>query len=621
MLLLCVTTLSACGGGGTSSSSSEGTTDLTTAWEKIDAATASDGVWTLDQTKQAFSLLIAPLPGVTVPMGADSTKAAAAGHDTGALGASLAIRTILAHWDELTAAEQVIVGQALGASSDDVGLSLSRQLKLEISQAALSPEELKALVLAHLNDQIALLETKLGMSLGLTIELRIAQFVDSDVRASTVAITSGEAASGANFVREANPGAAAVCRFTVAPKTVDGDIASLNSTLAHEAFHCFQAKIQGLKLHRDPTKFAMWVQESSANWAADQVVGIADVSIGFWKKWYQQPNVSVFNRKYSAHGLFAEVNYLGNPVWPIMPNILNATSGTQALGYLINPVSTVLKRSWATSLTRDSGRGSEWNLTGTGVPPLAVTSQTPSLADSEIEIIDVKQYAADVYELGAPADILILDINGLVRLGDAAGLDSYGSDVPNATLCTVSKCTCPDGSPLPFKVTKVMPPLKLGFTGWSQGTTGFIEGFTLKRFCTDYSPEKGASKRFCKIVAPIITIAPKIIANEKGHPTEFQSAWTDHVAVVRAANEVAPTAIAKEWARILELYDKYTTPLYAATDWDPAGIIIFDANNPQRFIDGHTLWDNYTPNLNQYLTDLQAGSAYLKSACGLTWAP
>ncbi len=623
VIALAVGAIASCDGGSsnTGDAGAESGTpgDLTTAWEKIVAATPKDGVWTLEQTKQAFSLTVAQLPNVTVPTGADPAKAEAAGHDSGALAACHAIRLMHAYWNELTFEEQAITAQALAEDTStngslqpkDAPIKFGSGLAPRDEPAKLTPEQLEARrkeVLQKFNEEVALISAKLGIALSPTIALTVAEFVGKPgVRAHTIPLTANEAKMAKPLI-EADPGPVATCRVKIAPRIIASD-GGLRHTLAHEAFHCFQAQVMGLKAWRNKA-FLAWSAEGTANWVAYEVVGrVPDLDV-YWIGWFTEPNHDLFARAYTAQGFFSEVNYLGNPVWPLMSTFLTAKTNSDSFKIMIDPVNAVLKRSWAASMTREKARGSEWTTAGSGVPDeieaLKVT-RTIDEGGSAVFVIDPR--GADVFEIAGSAEILALNLEGGgIRLADSAGLDTYAPEIGAAVLCAVDDCRCPDGTPLPIDVVKVKPVLTLAFTGWDTGSGGEIKGYSRKTFCSNYDP----TKNFCKVVAPMAQTSADLITYAKGHPTEFQATWTKHVKLVKDGNKVAPKEIATSWGRIVQLYDTYTTPFYAAMAWD-ASNQLDPLNRP--------VVEQYTSDSKPYRGDLQAGGAYLQSKCGIAMTP
>src|SRR5262249_39034951 len=154
---------------------------------------------------------------------------------------------------------------------------------------------------------------------------------------------------------------------------LDLDETSRMFIVVHEVFHCFQAQLTGLKQHRDK-RIPRWILESSADWAAADIVGVTKVQELHWRLWFEAPQYALDTpfREYSAGGLFAEAAYLGTPVWRDLPGILHSTTTQDVLRWLTTLVSDRFRRSWAASLLREPTRGREWDVTGNGVPPFRV---------------------------------------------------------------------------------------------------------------------------------------------------------------------------------------------------------------------------------------------------------
>ncbi len=72
-----------------------------TQWDAVEAHIGADGQLDLAGTRLAFSLLFRPLPGVTLPTGAETSDLRSNG--------SMVARAVLQHWDELSVADRRIM--------------------------------------------------------------------------------------------------------------------------------------------------------------------------------------------------------------------------------------------------------------------------------------------------------------------------------------------------------------------------------------------------------------------------------------------------------------------------------------------------------------------------------
>jgi hypothetical protein len=452
-----------------------------TAWEKILATTPQDGSWTVDQARAAFALLVAPLPGVTPPAGGGEASPAAEQHDAGALGGCAAINGMLGHWAELTEDERRRVFDAISG-----GTPLALSFGGPIARA--SGDSVLQLVTPLLRDARDAIARRLGVDFQQAFKVSVQPLGVADdgspVRAKVVpqSAEEGDADSFGTFHMDPDPGPVAWCSMVVSPTFVDLNEASRAFVITHEVFHCFQAQVTGLKQHRQAPALIL---ESSADWAAADIVGVADVSESHWRQWFETPYGSIVDPRtpYRAVGLFAEVAYLGEPVWRRMDGFLHTTAIDAAIRWLAIPVEVRLRRSWASSTVREPARGREWDVAGMGVPAFRTTPTEVELSEGRSLQLNVLPWAAEVFRVNLPSPVIQLSMHGEVRIADAKGLDRYDEYVRTSLLCTKPPCECPDGTPLPVSVVKVQNPVLLALTGWETGAGGLIAAPSLGSLC------------------------------------------------------------------------------------------------------------------------------------------
>jgi hypothetical protein len=98
--------------------------------------------------------------------------------------------------------------------------------------------------------------------------------------------------------------------------------------------------------------------------------------------------------------------------------------------------------------------------------------------------VAVTPYSGAVFALNVSADVLLVSIEGHVRLSDGQ-IDTTGP-FTSVMFCTKSGgCpkTCPDGSPLPQALTPLGQASVLAIDGAANGAAGDLQGTTLEALC------------------------------------------------------------------------------------------------------------------------------------------
>lgn len=583
---------------------SDGAAGEPTAWETLLARIESGEEVTLETARQAFSLLIAPLPGVELPPGAVAGSAAAFGRDSGEVGGCAAVRWITAYREQLTPEQMQAVDAALAVPTVPLARAHATftAVPAEVLDDAADLTRFRQLVA----DAAAAIGAKLGRPLTLPIEV---VFKDP-AKPGAAAALQPESAPG-------DPTKAASCVMFVPARTrTNPDATSVRGVITHEVFHCFQAQIAGLTRYSNLAA-PMWLDEGGPNWVSADLVGFYPGIDTSWVAWFEQPTIPLATRAYSGLGIFAEAQWLGADVYALFPTLMAASTHPAAFGVLTGGIAAPLSRSWASSLYRVSSRSREWDVMGNGVPPYQVTPTFVSLPEGGIELVDVKAYAAEAYRVPAAAPNVLINVaGGTVRIGDAIGRDIAA---PAGTLlCTASPCQCPDGSPPPGITLDVLPPLDVAITGWTTGATGSLEGLSIEDRCKrDPNDPTG----FCRSLQPLLTLGPVLAdAILNGSPADLRAAWGPWKDTLVNAGPV-PATIAAAWGGVVNLYGTIATAYYEAIDYDVVDALVCDeGESAEECASEITRSEIYADEVVQHTAALLDADAYTRSVCNVSLA-
>jgi hypothetical protein len=579
------------------------------AWETLLARLETTGEVSLETALQAFSLLIAPLPGVTLPDGALAGTAAAFGRDTGEMGGCAAVRWIDGYRDQLTAEQRAAVDAALAPSP--AVLPQVRSVDgwtTDVAPAAEPDDAADARRFEQIAAEAAVaIAAKLGQPLMVPVEVVFEDPAKPNAAAALVPLDENGASVG-RLTR---------CRMLIPARTrVNPDPTAVRGIVTHEVFHCFHAQIAGFTRYKN---FAapQWLDEGGPNWVAADLVGIFTSIDSSWRGWFEQPDVPLKTRAYSGHGIFAEVAWLGADPWPRFPELLKATTHDAVFALLSAGVTERLRRSWAASVLRLPTRGPEWDVQGNGVPPHAASPTFVTLPENAVELVEVAPHAARVYRVTAAAPNVLVDVQGGdVRIGDAVGRDV---SAPAGTwLCTAPPCACPDGSPPPGTTIDVLPPLDVAVTGWASGAKGSFAGTSPPDRCKrDPNDPSG----FCARLQPLATLGPALAeALYYGEPDDLRAAWIPWEETLSGALP-APAAIAVTWGRVLEAYALVTRTYYELIGYDIVDALVCDVGeSPEECATEIVRSETYADTLAGYVSDLFAADDYLRATCGVQLA-
>jgi hypothetical protein len=445
--------LAACGGGSTDGASPEENEPTTDAGAEVSAvpeaesvAETSDpstelpvdpetGIVTLDAALGAFATLVGPIPGVE-PLDPDTPGIA------GVTGGGGALRWLAAHLDELTLEQRAAV-DALLTPVDGDGQPVPPQAPP--AKAAQAPEVPGCSFGTTLFDDVAgaepyrqmvdtalaALETRLG---ALRVDTAVGFQADSGPQGTA-------SATAAPWAPDCDQQAVA-CTILITPLGLQSP-ADLQTTLAHELVHCYQAAEISIAAW---DALQPWRAEGFANWAAAALFDPTSIA-GHWRHYLTHPEMPLFDRGYSAFPFYAHVQHVGGDPWATFEPALHETTNAGAFAVTVGDSLTTVADTWAAGLARDPGRGSAWDTDGPGILPDAYEVPDDALLAGDSIALHAAAGAHALRHVAFSADVVGVTATGAAgRIGWDGASDSLVADLSGPWCTLPGGCECPDGS-------------------------------------------------------------------------------------------------------------------------------------------------------------------------------
>jgi hypothetical protein len=192
--------------------------------------------------------------------------------------------------------------------------------------------------------------------------------------------------------------------------------------------------------------------------------------------------VPVFTRAYDAVGFYSQLDQSGVDVWSKLIPILNASDNEDAFDVAGGNGDTFLNM-WASGFARDKTRGDEWDMQGPAIPPWMPSPEIENVDNGSSAQVGAFNHAANLYQLNATADVILVVIDGDARISDGAGNEYLVQG--QSTYChRDGGCDCPNGTQIqPQPLTLPGQSILLGVSGAADDAGGAVTGVSLDDFC------------------------------------------------------------------------------------------------------------------------------------------
>jgi len=420
--------------------------------ERLGAEGETDIALAIDLFQSAYGIDLGGATG-TMPTGAEATSA---------------LGIIRLHWEELTPAQQETVtavtmtgtvaarwdpstgvtvelfeeGAALTGGPTAAIVPAAHRIRLPRCGAApAGPCTVGPETRALIDDTISQISRRLGRTLGLPVFFAF----DPNLMALAAAVPTTADGSRVTFVGEPS----GACRLILPPfSRLAGALATVENTLAHELFHCFQFALPGYRAT------PMWVVEGTAEWVGTFIGGTDGTTAGRWASWLATPETGLFRRSYDALGFFELMEQDGIDPWirlDAMHTALWRDGNQAAYDVAVGDRGTTFAALIASSRVRQPTAGDDWDTRGTGVTGHRMVTEQPVApgAPATLGPYHPGGYGSAAVLLRPTADVLTIAGGGSVTVLGFEGAPTVTSlDSVRGDFCLRSGgCTCPDGSP------------------------------------------------------------------------------------------------------------------------------------------------------------------------------
>jgi hypothetical protein len=470
ILVAAAALLAACSGGPGPTSAAP---PQPSAYDRVLAQVKPDGTVDKATALAAFTLAVAPLPDVPTPPGPKAEIPSG----------TVAVSWVLAHWAELTAAQQDAVRHALtdgvspaaqltGPGTPDPNLAC---VKADSPDAGPWRQQLDAAI----SDIASHLGRAMKMHVYLTVNTKQLENHDDGTPALmyTWPCRSGKTADGQQpdgCTIHVNPAAAGA----------EFDDHDRRSFLIHEAMHCFLYDKFGAAYDH----VAGWLQEGIPIWVQTALNGADPVATKWWNRYLTLDKTSLYQRVYDALGFYAQLADSGVDVWSrIDPMTAAYLSGGNAAAWQASTAGDDFVTAWGPGYARGRHGGKAWDITGYGVPDTKPTAVHFDLANSTTATAAAAATGVDLIELNLQADVVTFAGDQAVKgIFGAADGDHPLAQLNGADFCArPGGCTCPEGSPGAGTQLPAIArgPGYLGISGGTASVSVTVTGASLDDFC------------------------------------------------------------------------------------------------------------------------------------------
>jgi len=427
------------------------------AYELVLEQIKPDGTVDKDTALAAFSLAIAPLPGVAVPDGPKQSIQSG----------TAAISWTMQHWGELDPAQREAVTEALTGARDPVrtssftgsgpvpGQAPSPTARPNQSAKPKAADPNLACATADsadagqlrpaLDASIAAIAAKLGHTMRTPVRLVVnTKQLEDDPEGTRPTLMYTWPCKGAAVAEGRQDG----CTLHVNPHAFDPlySNADREAFLTHEAMHCFLLDKFG-RAHDDAPA---WLMEGIPTWVQVALHGGDPAATRIWERYLALDRKPLFQRAYDAVGFFAQLANSGVDPWPLLePTFAAYLSGGNAAAWRKTGAGEPLLRSWAAGYARATRSGADWDIVGYGIPRSdpQVRDAGRLAAGGSVEA-SAPAAGIDLVRLTLPDDS-VLTVTGDPSARGLLGIANTDQEINNLVgtqLCTrPGGCACPEG--------------------------------------------------------------------------------------------------------------------------------------------------------------------------------
>ncbi len=423
-----------------------------TAWQRVMDAIRNDGSVTPRLATKAFAIAYGSIPGARRPRSRLGTPS----------DGTLAVQLVARVWGRLTAAQRRAIERAVQAP---------HSTRARASQGDLTEDPaLQAAADAH----AAFFTQRMGVP---------APDIEVFTTTEELKTPGGTKINGDALPLDANGGwggPMVSCRVRITPLGQQQSANGLDTTLAHEVFHCFQYTLE------DFTGLAPWILEGTPTWASYIAANTErQRGVGQYMPYVNSPETHLFSRAYDAVGFWGWAEQAGgaDQLWARMPAILSAGGNGKAFE-LAGGTDPAFLDAWASASFRYAAAGAAWNQVRPYAVPHTETPPPATVVDADTDLgagaFTVRQFRI-LRDQSKPL-VRVQRVAGHVRAGTPA--QDFGP-VEQDWFC-FGTCACPNGqaSSIPAHRPVGGPELSLGQTGGASDALARLDYHALDEFCS-----------------------------------------------------------------------------------------------------------------------------------------
>jgi hypothetical protein len=481
----------------------------TTQWETVLQGIGADGSVDVETAAAAFSLAVAPLPGVTLPDGPKPTA-------NEIIDGSGPARWLRRDWDQLTPDQQTAAQGMLKDLGDPYAGVAGTPPANEV--ASIGRDQLPRPPALGADPTPAATGAQCGIWLYnqedaiATVPAAVRPFAeDLNVAAVAFAKHLGRdpvAKWGACLEPPGKITAGTLVIVYDAKGEQSGEpdhcIVELNSdyfkdlkaldagrygfSISMAAFNCFLATAA----YYGPSVRAPYVEQGLTAWASatvsQEVLGGPGTAVaGAWDDYLEGPTISLYQRTWDAIGFYAQLNEI-ETMWQFVDPMLRADGAENAF-YVSGARDPKFAARWAAGYFRDSSYGPDWDILGPGATPAKSPPADIGVANGQETDVAADALTVSISNAISTADVTYITGTDL-RIADGSLDNVIHSDELETTkkaYCTKDggDCKCPPdslGAKLPTP-PELKSPFRVALTGMLDGGAGALTGVSLQDYC------------------------------------------------------------------------------------------------------------------------------------------
>jgi hypothetical protein len=476
---LAVASLAACSSHRSSGPTSSSAPKALTAWQSLLRQVKPDGTVTIETALSAFAMAIGPVPGGVVP----------AGPSQEIVSGTIALRWVMGHWGDLSAAQRSAVLTDLG-----VDPATNKPASYVDVPAVRAPGDPPPNIPCHSKDGDNAAKYRAmipGVEAAVADKLRRKLTIDSGTFVVVNTGNGGKTDSALWYTSACHDSSGKLtgCTFHVNPRAAGHSDADMRDFLLHEMMHCFMYD----KYDHAHDTMPDWYAEGGPSWAAS-VLGTSNSELDTqWTSYLDSASIPLVAHRNDGIGFFVHLAESGVDPWTVMDTMADAMAALKtidpyaqtAAAWGAAGIKPGFLDTWGSGIVTGRYPGSAWTTTGPNLPPHQPSITQASVGNGGALVLKSVPFAPNIEQVTVTAEVLMLTAGaattGRMSLGNSADTTV---DKPGP-YCTVANCSCPSGSPAAgtafTKLSSNTP--YIGFTGGDQAGQMIMAGYSMADFC------------------------------------------------------------------------------------------------------------------------------------------